>query len=89
MKKIFLFTALTTAFSTTFASAATIKNTDAAAYTLDVTQQDGAAFRVVIEPHGTIVDLCADCTVEVVDFSLRDIGSEQNLSIRDGVIGKK
>jgi len=56
---------------------------------LDVTQQDGAAFRVVIEPHGTIVDLCADCTVEVVDFSLRDIGSEQNLIIRDGVIGKK
>ncbi len=89
MKKIFLLTALTTAFSTVSAPAATIKNTDAAPYTLDVTQQDGTAFRVVIEPNGTIVDLCADCTVEVVDFSLRDIGSEQNLTIRDGVIGGK
>ena len=65
--------------------AATVKNADNKPHSL-VVKRGGDSFQVVIDSNGTIKDLCAFCTIEVVGFSLLDIENEPMLVIRDGVL---
>ncbi|MGN1079699.1 MAG: hypothetical protein ACI4TE_05955 [Alphaproteobacteria bacterium] len=85
MKKFFLWTALSFSFLPLSVRAATIQNLDNKPYSLVVKQED-KTFQVFIDSSGTIKDLCAFCTIEVIGFSLMDVENEAYLVIRGGVL---
>ena len=70
------------------ARAADIKNTDAERYELLVKTENGK-FKTTLEPNGYIANLCSDCTIEVVGYSLIDIESEQSITVDGGVLKVK
>lgn len=69
-------------------NAADIKNTDAERYELLVKTENGK-FKTTLEPNGYIANLCSDCTIEVVGYSLIDIESEQSITVDGGVLKVK
>lgn len=84
MKKIIFFAALLIpAFS---AHAADIKNTDAERYELLVKTENGK-FKTTLEPNGYIANLCSNCTIEVVGYSLIDVEKERLVAVDDGIVG--
>lgn len=85
MKKFFLVAALFFYFLPLSVRAATIRNLDNKPYSLVVKQED-KTFQVLIDSSGTIKDLCAFCTIEVIGFSLMDVENEAYLVIRGGVL---
>ena len=85
MKKFFLAIILFFNFLPLSVDAATIQNLDNKPYSL-VVKQDDETFQVLIDSNGTIKDLCAFCTIEVVGFSLLDGENDPYLVIRGGVL---
>lgn len=85
MKKFFLSIILFFNFLPLSVDAATIQNLDNKPYSL-VVKQDDETFQVLIDSNGTIKDLCAFCTIEVVGFSLLDVENDPYLVIRGGVL---
>lgn len=85
MKKFFLSVILFFIFLPLSVHAATIQNLDNKPYSLVVKQED-KTFQVLIDSNGTIKDLCAFCTIEVVGFSLLDVENDPYLVIRGGVL---
>lgn len=85
MKKFFLAVILFFSFLPLSVYAATIQNLDNKPYSLVVKQED-KTFQVLIDSNGTIKDLCAFCTIEVVGFSLLDVENEPRLAIRNGTL---
>jgi len=85
MKKFFLAFILFFSFWPLSVHAATIQNLDNKSYSLVVKQED-ETFQVLIDSNGTIKDLCAFCTIEVVGFSLLDVENDPCLVIRGGVL---
>ena len=85
MKKFFLAFILFFNFWPLSVHAATIQNLDNKSYSLVVKQED-ETFQVLIDSNGTIKDLCAFCTIEVVGFSLLDVENDPCLVIRGGVL---
>lgn len=85
MKKFFLALILFFSFLSLSVDAATIQNLDNKPYSL-VVKQDDETFQVLIDSNGTIKDLCAFCTIEVVGFSLLDVENDPYLVIRGGVL---
>ncbi len=85
MKKFFLAIILFFNFLPLPVDAATIQNLDNKPYSL-VVKQDDETFQVLIDSNGTIKDLCAFCTIEVVGFSLLDVENDPYLVIRGGVL---
>lgn len=85
MKKFFLALILFFSFLSLSVHAATIQNLDNKPYSL-VIKQDDETFQVLIDSNGTIKDLCAFCTIEVVGFSLLDVENDPYLVIRGGVL---
>lgn len=85
MKKFFLAVILFFSFLPLSVYAATIQNLDNKPYSLVVKQED-KTFQVLIDSNGTIKDLCAFCTIEVVGFSLLDVENESRLAIRNGTL---
>lgn len=63
--------------------AASIQNSDVEPRTL-VIKQEGVSFQVIIEAKGYIQDLCSDCTIEVLGFSIMDVEREKLLIIDGG-----
>ena len=83
MKKIIFFiTALVLAGT---ARAADVKNTDAERYELLVKTANGK-FKINLEPNGYIANLCSDCTVEVVGYSLIDVEKEKLIAVDNGIV---
>lgn len=83
MKKIvFFMTALLWAASV---NAADIKNTDAERYELLI-KTAGGKFKTTLEPNGYIANLCSDCTVEVVGYSLIDVEKEKLIAVDNGIV---
>ena len=84
MKKIIFF--MTALFWTASVNAADIKNTDAERYELLVKTENGK-FRTTLEPNGYIANLCSNCTIEVVGYSLIDVEKERLVAVDDGIVG--
>lgn len=83
MKKIIFFiTALVLAGT---ARAADVKNTGAERYELLVKTANGK-FKTNLEPNGYIANLCSDCTVEVVGYSLIDVEKEKLIAVDNGIV---
>ena len=85
MKKFFLTLILFFSFLPLSVYAATIQNLDNKPYSLVVKRED-KTFQVLIDSNGTIKNLCAFCTIEVVGFSLLDVENDPYLVIRGGVL---
>lgn len=85
MKKFFLSALLFSCLYPFDGHAASIQNSDVRSYTLQISE-NGRSYQVVIEPNGTIIDLCSACTVEVVGFGLLDVENEKFLIIKDGLL---
>lgn len=88
MKKFFLSALLFSCFYPLNGQAASVQNSDARSYTLQVSK-DSHSYQVAIEPNGTIIDLCSACTIEVVGFGLLDVENEKFLVIKDGLLSLK
>lgn len=71
---------------TASAHAADIKNTDAERYELLVKTENGK-FKTTLEPNGYIADLCSNCTIEIVGYSLIDVEKERLVAVDDGIAG--
>ena len=84
MKKIIFF--MTALFWTASVNAADIKNTDAERYELLVKTENGK-FKTTLEPNGYIANLCSNCTIEVVGYSLIDVEKERLVAVDDGIVG--
>lgn len=88
MKRFFLSVLLFSCFYPLNGQAAGVQNSDARSYTLQV-NENSRTYQVVIEPNGTIIDLCSACTIEVVGFGLLDVENEKFLIIKDGLLSLK